>query len=141
MGNSPPDAVPSCLNTLNFSLHDAAPGGDDRLLSELKKEFWIFWIVALVQSSCKKAAHFLRAHELLLMAAVVATLSYHMTRQKQPSEEAEGQCRDPSLPPPLLDVVASVGLRVLVLVARLRLLSQLARGQLFEPFFGYDEEQ
>jgi hypothetical protein len=136
MGDSLPGALPPWLKTLNFSLDDAALGDSDRLRSE----FFIFRIIAFVQSAFKKVVNVLRAYELLLMIAVVAGLSYHMSRQKQPAEETEGQCRDPSLPPPLLDIFSNVGLRMLVLLARLRLLSQLARGQLFEPFFGYDEE-
>ena len=63
----------------------------------------------------------------------------YMTR-KAPVEDTAGQCRDASLQPPQLDAHYNIVTRLLVMLARLRLLSQLAKGDIFEPFFGYDDE-
>jgi hypothetical protein len=132
--------APSWFTTLNFSL-DSGECQDAQLDQRLAQEFLFFRLVAFAHGLFKKTLTFLRYNEIPVMLAVVVALTYYMIR-KPPVEEAAaaGQCRDPSLPPPQLDAYYNIVTRLLVMLARLRLLSQLAKGDIFEPFFGYEDE-
>ena len=130
--------APSWLTTLNFSL-DSGESKDAQLDERLAQEFLFFRLIAFAQGLFKRTLTFLRYNEIPVMLAVVGALTYYMTR-KAPVEDTAGQCRDAPLQPPQLDNSYNIVTRLLVMLARLRLLSQLAKGDIFEPFFGYDDE-
>ena len=132
------DAPPSWLTTLNFSL-DSGQSQDVQLDQRLAAEFLFFRLMAFAQGLLKKTLAFLRCNEILVMLIVVGALTYYMMK-KPPVEDTAGQCRDPSLPPPLLDALHNIATRLLIMLARLRLLSQMSKGDIFEPFFGYGDE-
>jgi hypothetical protein len=130
--------APSWLTTLNFSL-DSGESKDAQLDERLAQEFLFFRLIAFAQGLFKRTLTFLRYNEIPVILAVVGALTYYTTR-KAPVEDTAGQCRDASLQPPQLDAHYNIVTRLLVMLARLRLLSQLAKGDIFEPFFGYDDE-